>query len=803
MSKTRVYQIAKEFGIPSKELVDALNAVGIEVGSHMSSLDPEVARQIRMMLSSQLKPEPAKEVEKKAAASSEKPVDKAKTKTDTEKAKVEREMAKPEKEKVKPEREKAKPEKERSKTKPIIDEEELPTEKPSRAKPVKPSVKDKDRDEDLDEEKPRKGDKKKRQRGEDNQLESDYTIYRHSESVEEVWEEEVSKDKVKPTRRKGKKRKPRHQEKQDEKPTEIEIPPIITVGELADAMKVPAGNLIAELMNLGIMAAINQTIDPEAAVIIGEEMGIQVTIETEEDVLEDLDIPEDDPASLVERPPIVTVMGHVDHGKTSLLDYIRNTRVIATEAGGITQHIGAYQVEVSGKKITFLDTPGHAAFTEMRSRGAKVTDIVILVVAADDGIMPQTVEAINHSKAAGAPIIVAINKCDLPTANPERVKQGLTQHGLLTEDWGGDTIVVEISAKTGMNIPDLLEAVLSVAELNELKANPDGIARGTVIESNMEKGFGRVATVIVQNGTLHRGESVVVGNYFGRIKTITGDDGKRIREAGPSTPVVISGLDGLPEPGDFLVAYEEEREAKSVAEQRQLKARAHELQRKASTMSLDELVAQMQDDSEQHTLNLIVKADVQGSAEAIKGSLDKLNEKDTRIKFEVIHSGVGAVNETDVMLASASSALVLGFNVNAESMAKQLAETEEVEMKFYTVIYTLLEELEDLGKGMLNPVFEEVNIGTAEVRATFKVPRVGTIAGSYVTQGVIQRNAIVRVYRSGSLVFEGNISSLKRFQNDVREVATGYECGIGIENFNDIKEQDIIEAYIMKEKPQV
>jgi len=553
-------------------------------------------------------------------------------------------------------------------------------------------------------------------------------------------------------------------------------------------------------MNLGVMSAINQPVDPEAAIVIGEEMGITVKIKQEEEEITTIE-PVADPELLEERPPIVTVMGHVDHGKTSLLDKIRNSRVLATEAGGITQHIGAYQTEVNNKKITFLDTPGHAAFTEMRSRGARVTDIVILVVAADDGIMPQTIEAINHSKAADVPIVVAINKIDLPSANPDRVKQELTKYELVPEEWGGNTICVEISALTGQNIPDLLEAVLLLAEMNELKANPDALAQGTVIESNIEKGYGKVATVIIQNGTLNKGESVVVGNYYGKIKTIVSDKGKRIKEAGPSTPIVISGMDGLPEPGDILTVYEDDREAKDIAEQKQQKARQVELRAKSSRMTLDDLVAQMQDDQESHTLNMIVKGDVQGSVEAIKGSIAHLNEKDTRIKFEVIHSGVGAVNETDVMLAAASDALVVGFNVNADGSAKLSAEEESVEMRFYSVIYNLLEDLEAIGKGMLDPIFEEINIGTAKVRATFKVPRVGTIAGCYVTQGTIRRNAIVKLYRDGSLIYEGNISSLKRFQDDVREVASGYECGIGLENFNDIKEDDIIEAYIMKERP--
>lgn len=767
MSKVRVYEIAKEFDIPSKELVDALNQVGIEVSSHMSSLDSDIAKQIRQML---------KETQK--------------NKKDSKKEKVKKEAKKENVKSQKVEQPKKTKDVEESKTKEI--KEPVKESKEEKEKRLKALELLKSTNKDLPEEIPE-------------ELKSDYTIIKHSESVEEIWEQEIEKEKIKASRRrskKNKKSKSNDRQQYQQRPEEIEIPEYITVGELAKAMSIDPNELIAQLMNLGVMSAINQPVDPEAAIVIGEEMGITVNIKKEEEEFTTIE-PVADPELLEERPPIVTVMGHVDHGKTSLLDKIRNSRVIATEAGGITQHIGAYQTEVNNKKITFLDTPGHAAFTEMRSRGARVTDLVILVVAADDGIMPQTIEAINHSKAAEVPIVVAINKIDLPSANPDRVKQELTKYELVPEEWGGNTICVEISALTGQNIPDLLEAVLLLAEMNELKANPDALAQGTVIESNIEKGYGRVATIIVQNGTLYKGDSVVVGNYYGKIKTIVSDKGKRIKEAGPSTPVVISGLDGLPEPGDILTVYEDDREAKDVAEQKQQKARQIELRAKSSRMTLDDLVAQMQDDRESHTLNMIVKGDVQGSVEAIKGSLAHLNEKDTRIKFEVIHSGVGAVNETDVMLAAASDALIVGFNVNADGSAKSSAEEEAVEMRFYSVIYNLLEDLEAIGKGMLDPVFEEINIGTAKVRATFKVPRVGTIAGCYVTEGTIKRNAIVKLYRDGSLIYEGTISSLKRFQDDVREVASGYECGIGLENFNDIKEEDVIEAYIMKETPGV
>ncbi len=765
MEKVRVYEIAKELNISSKKLVAALKQVGINVSSHMSTLEPEVTNQIRAMLLGHAE-----------AAKESKPV------------RTEKQVA----------------EKKPASNKTESQQEMQNIKKPSKKQHVKDTARPK-KEETTKEKRILKMDANENMyEGIPNDLQSDYTIIKHSKSVEEVWEDEISKEKFKPSRRKKKKsnrrRKDEQRENKERRAKYIEIPALITVGELAKLMRVSPTQLIGKLMQLGMMATVNQAIESDIAMLVGEEYGIKVVLEQDRTDFT-VDIP-DDPSLMVERPPIVTVMGHVDHGKTSLLDRIRNTRVLETESGGITQHIGAYQTEINNKKITFLDTPGHAAFTAMRARGAQVTDIVILVVAADDGIMPQTIEAINHSKAAQVPIIVAINKCDKPDANPERIKQELTQYELVPEEWGGNTICVNISALTGENISDLLEAVLLVAEMAEFKANPDRMARGTVIESRIEKGQGRVATIIVQTGTLKKGEPFVIGNYYGKVKTLTNDKGQVINEAGPSSPVLVSGLDGLPEPGDLIVGFTDEKEAHTVANARLEAARQLELKSKSnSRLSLEDLFAKMKNENETHTLNIIIKADVQGSFEAIKGSIGILNEKDTRIKFEVIHSGVGAINETDIMLASASQAFVFGFNVNTDSEVRRFAEESRVEIRFYSIIYNLLEDLEQLGKGMLEPEYEEILVGSAKVRAIFKVPRIGTIAGCYVNEGVIKRNATIRLFRQGVKIYEGTISSLKRFKDDVREVTAGYECGIGLERYNDLKEEDVIEAYEMKEKP--
>ncbi len=579
----------------------------------------------------------------------------------------------------------------------------------------------------------------------------------------------------------------------------IEVPDEISVGELASRLKKTAVDVIKKLMSLGMMASVSDMIDFDTACIVGEEFGAtvnkEVIITAEESIMMDLD---DKPEDLLPRSPVVVVMGHVDHGKTSLLDYIRKTNVTAGEAGGITQHIGAYRVHLKDRDITFLDTPGHEAFTAMRARGAQVTDIAILVVAADDGIMPQTIEAINHAKAAEVNVIVAINKIDKEGANPDRVRQELTEHGIIPEEWGGDTICVNVSAKTGQNIDELLETVLLVADMAELKANPNRQARGTVIEAKLDKGRGPVASVLVQNGTLKVGDVLVAGTCVGKVRAMIDDKGKRITEAGPSVPVEILGMSSVPDGGDPFYVVEDEKKARDVAEERVNKAKAEALA-SSHKASLDSLFSQIEE-GKMKELDIIVKADVQGSVEAVKQSLEKLSNDEVRVR--VIHGGVGAVNDSDVMLASASNAIIVGFNVRPDSNAVSSAEQANVEIRLYRIIYDAIEEIEAAMKGMLEPKFKEVVLGHAEIRQTFKVSGVGTIGGSYVTDGKITRNSQVRIVRDGIVVHEGVLSSLKRFKDDVKEVMSGYECGIGIENYNDIKEGDVCESFVMEEIKQ-
>ena len=579
----------------------------------------------------------------------------------------------------------------------------------------------------------------------------------------------------------------------------VSIPDEINVGEFAQRMKRTAADVIKELMKLGVMASISETIDFDTAAIVAEEMGAKVEKEVHVTIEERLfDEHEDKEEELQPRDPVVVVMGHVDHGKTSLLDAIRKTKVTEGEAGGITQHIGAYRVQVGDKKITFLDTPGHAAFTSMRARGAQVTDIAILVVAADDGIMPQTIEAINHAKAAKVPIIVAVNKIDKPGANPERVLQQLTEYELVPEEWGGDTIVCNISAKYGQGIENLLEMVLLTAEVSDLKANPNRQAKGTVIEAKLDKGRGPVATVLVQNGTLHTGDIVVAGTAVGRVRAMTDDDGKKIQKAGPSVPVEIIGLAEVPGAGDLLYAVDDERMARELVEQRKQKEK-DERNKNFHKVTLDNLFASIQE-GEMKELNIIVKADVQGSVEALRASLEKLSNDEVRVK--VIHGAVGAINESDVMLAAASGAIIVGFNVRPDRVATDSAHQQGVDMRMYRVIYDAIEEMEQAMKGMLEPKFKEVVLGHAEVRQVFKITGAGAVAGCYVQDGTIRRNAEVRVVRDGIVFHEGHLNTLKRFKDDVKEVASGYECGMSIENYNDIKEQDIIECFVMEEVKQ-
>ena len=576
----------------------------------------------------------------------------------------------------------------------------------------------------------------------------------------------------------------------------VKIPDEITVGELASRMKKTAGEVIKLLMKNGVMAGINQTIDFDTAEFVATELGCkvekEVTVTIEEQIIDDH---VDTADELETRAPVVVVMGHVDHGKTSLLDAIRKTSVTAGEAGGITQHIGAYTVDVGGKSITFLDTPGHAAFTSMRARGAMCTDIAILVVAADDGIMPQTIESINHAKAANVPIIVAINKMDKPTANPDKIKEQLTKYDLIPEEWGGDTVICPISAKTGMGLDNLLEMVTLTAEMLELKANPNRRGKGTVIEARLDKARGPIATLLVQNGTLKQGDIIIAGTAVGRVRVMTNDKGRTVKTAGPSQPVEITGLADVPTPGDEFDAVTDERMARELVEQRRQAAKdaAAKLQQK---VTLDNLFARMQE-GEMKELPLIVKADVQGSAEAVKASLEKISNDEVRVR--VIHTGVGAINESDVLLASTSGAIIVGFNVRADAGAQASIARSNVDIRYYRVIYDAIDEIESAMKGMLAPKYEEVVIGHAEVRMTYKVSAIGTIAGCMVKDGKVTRDAQVRVLRDNIVIHEGEIGSLQRFKDAVKEVTAGYECGMSVVKFNDIKEGDIFECFVMQE----
>lgn len=573
----------------------------------------------------------------------------------------------------------------------------------------------------------------------------------------------------------------------------------ITVKDLSERIGKPAAQIIKKLFLLGMSTTINQEIDFDTCELIAADFGIELELriaKTFEEVLSDSAASETDAPELLQpRPPVVTIMGHVDHGKTSLLDAIRNSSVTEGEAGGITQHIGAYTVFCKNRQITFIDTPGHEAFTSMRARGAQVTDIVILVVAADDGIMPQTIEAINHAKAAGVPIVVAINKMDRPEANPERVKQQLTEYELVSEEWGGQTIIVPVSAKTQMGLDTLLEMVLLQADVLELKANPNRLAKGTIIEAKLDKGRGPLATVLVQNGTLRRGDTIVAGTAYGKVRAMADDKGRPVNEAGPSMPVEVLGFSEVPDAGDILNVAEVDRLSRQVAEERRDKIKAAQLKSK-SRVSLDELFTQMAADDLKE-LNIIVKADVQGSVEAVKQALEKLSNDEVHVRC--IHGGVGAITGTDIMFASASNAIVIGFNVRPDSATRAMAEKENVDVRTYRVIYNAIDDVTSAMKGMFKPVFKEVELGRATVREVFKVSGVGTIAGAYVNEGKLTRSAQVRIVRDGVVIHVGKIASLKRFKDDAKEVLTGFECGIGIENFNDLNEGDVIDAFVVEE----
>ncbi|MCG1299994.1 translation initiation factor IF-2 [Staphylococcus epidermidis] len=717
MSKKRIYEYAKELNLKSKEIIDELKSMNVEVSNHMQALEEE---QIKAL-------------DKKFKASQAKDTNKQNTQNNHQKS---------------------------NNKKNSNDKEKQQSKNNS------------------------KSTKKKEQNNKGKQQNKNNKTNKNQKSNK--------------NKKNNKNNKPQNEVAETkEMPSKITYQEGITVGELAEKLNVESAGIIKKLFLLGIMANINQSLDEETLELIADDYGVEIEKEVVVDE-EDLSIyfdDETDDSDAIERPAVVTIMGHVDHGKTTLLDSIRNTKVTEGEAGGITQHIGAYQIENSGKKITFLDTPGHAAFTTMRARGAQVTDITILVVAADDGVMPQTIEAINHAKEAEVPTIVAVNKIDKPTANPDRVMQELTEYGLIPEDWGGDTIFVPLSALSGDGIDDLLEMIGLVAEVQELKANPNKQAVGTVIEAELDKSRGPAASLLVQNGTLNVGDAIVVGNTYGRIRAMVNDLGKRIKSAGPSTPVEITGINDVPLAGDRFVVFGDEKQARRIGEARH-EASVIQQRQESKNVSLDNLFEQMKQD-EMKDLNVIIKGDVQGSVEALAASLMKIDVEGVNVR--IIHTAVGAINESDVTLANASNGIIIGFNVRPDAGAKRAAEAENVDMRLHRVIYNVIEEIESAMKGLLDPEFEEQVIGQAEVRQTFKVSKVGTIAGSYVTEGKITRNAGVRVIRDGIVLFEGELDTLKRFKDDAKEVAQGYECGITIEKYNDLKEGDIIEAFEMVE----
>ncbi|HIQ25209.1 MAG TPA: translation initiation factor IF-2 [Persephonella sp.] len=725
---------------------------------------------------------------------------------------VKKEESKPEKkQEVKQEEKQKEPEKEKQ-VKPKKEEKV----KKVHEKKIKPEQ-EKDKKEEKIERKEEKEEKEDKKKKDKEQKFSVQEAPQEKKSLKEQKEEKAEIEALKKLmgmqsakKKKSKKKKKQKEEtkqeitKQEEEEIKIvEIPELITVRELSELLDLPVNTIMADLLKRGILATVNQTIDPEIAVQIAEEHGFLAELKTEEEVMEksvkeDLEVVnnEDESENLVERPPVVTVMGHVDHGKTTLLDTIRNTDVAAKEKGGITQHIGAYKIKLdSGKEITFLDTPGHEAFTTLRARGSKVADIAVLVVAADDGVRPQTIEAINHAKSAGLPIIVAINKIDKPGADPERVKRELSQYELIPEEWGGDTIMVPISAKTGENVEELLENILLVAEILELKANPEKPAIGTVIESKLDPKRGPVATVLVQNGTLKRGDYFVAGLTWGKVRAMFDDRGNQVKEATPGTPVEILGFQDVPQAGDRFVVMKSEREARQLAEQRKQKYEEELLAKKAK-LRLENLEGAKE-------VNIILKADVQGSLEAIIKTLEELSDKFEDVSINIVHAGLGAITEGDVMLASASNAIVIGFNVRPDSAARKASEEEGVEIKTYGIIYDIIDELEKALKGMLEPTTREEILGSAEVKAIFRVKGVGTVAGCLVIDGVIRRNAKARLVRDGVVIYDGEVSSLKRYKEDVKEVTKGYECGLTLKDFNDIKPGDIIEAYeIVKEKTE-
>lgn len=779
MSKIRIYELAKQLNVANKDLMEKIHSVGIEAKSHMGMLTEEEAAKVTALYQPK-KEEPKKEAPKKEAPKKDVPKQQA-PKQDAPKKDAPRQNA---------------PKQDGSR--------KDNNQKQNGKNDNRPAQKQDNRQGKPQQQNNQKqgGQQQGKGQNKDNNKGKDKKGNKNGQKVKENPMERRRREMEEEAALMAELAALEAAEAAANADPEIKyIPESITVKELAEVLGKKGSDLVMNLMKKGKMLAINATLDFDTAASIAEEYNVILELEEEKDIMEEAfgTEEEEDESKLEERPPVVVVMGHVDHGKTSLLDAIRHANVTKGEAGGITQHIGAYTVQIDGKPITFLDTPGHEAFTAMRMRGAQVTDIAILVVAADDGVMPQTIEAINHAKAAGVEIIVAINKMDKPSANPDRVKQELTEYGLLAEDWGGTTVCVPVSARSKEGIDNLLEMIILTAEMKELKANPNKKARGAIIEAQLDKGRGPVATVLVQSGTLRVGDPVVAGPAYGKIRAMTDDKGRRVKAAGPSTPVEILGLSEVPAAGDTFYVAANEKQARQLAESVIAKNRETLISQTPQKVSLDDLFSQIQSGNMKE-LGIIVKADVQGSVEAVRQSLEKLTNEEVRVR--VIHGGVGAVTESDVLLASASNAIIIGFNVRPEPAAKAFADEEKVDVRLYRVIYNAIEDIQAAMKGMLDPVYEEKVLGHAEVRQTFKASGVGTIAGSYVKDGKIVRNCQVRIVRDGIVVYEGELESLKRFKDDVKEVALGYECGLVFKKFNDVKEGDWVEAFTMVEVPR-
>lgn len=800
LAKKRVYELAKQLNISNKDLIEKLNELGIEVNNHMSTVDEENAELVKELLGGEKNETPKAEKNEKAekAEKSKEPVKEEKKTAKTEKTEKAKETVK-----------------ENGGFQGKTREEQRRQQKETNDRGAQARGGQSKNDQRTDD---RQKNDKRQDKSDRGYKAADGGFDKKNKNKKNNWQNEQNdgqNDQNNGKNKKNNKNNGKNNNKnnnaakpapapepvqEEEEIRFMEIPENITVKELAEKLGKSGAEIVKCLMKKGIMAAINQSVDFDTAVSVGEEYNVIFEIEKEKDIFEEAFKQEEEDESLLEsRPPVVVVMGHVDHGKTSLLDAIRHSHVTSSEAGGITQHIGAYTVQINGNPITFLDTPGHEAFTAMRMRGAQITDIAVLVVAADDGVMPQTIEAINHAKAAGVEVIVAINKMDKPSANPDRVKQELVEYGLVAEDWGGNTICVPVSAVTKDGIDTLLEMIILTAEMMELKANPNKPARGAIIEAQLDKGRGPVATVLVQEGTLNVGDPIVAGAAHGKIRAMMDDKGRRVKKAGPSKPVEILGLSEVPAAGDSFYVASSEKQARQLAESVVAKSRKDMLKDTPQKVSLDDLFNQIQSGSVKE-LNIVVKADVQGSVEAVKQSLEKLSNEEVRIR--IIHGGVGAITESDVMLASASNAIVIGFNVRPEPSAKTFADEEKVDIRLYRVIYNAIEDITAAMKGMLDPVYEEKVIGHAEVRQLFKASGVGTIAGSYILDGKFTRTAKVRLLRDNIVVYEGELESLKRFKDDVKEVNAGYECGLVFKKFNDLKEGDIAEAYIMVEVPR-